>query len=214
MGDVNQLLYVRERTAQFCPPYLEVGSRDHGTTQDLRSVFSAPDSFVGVDLQDGPGVDRVLDLTRDFAQVDAALEGRRFGGIFCLSVLEHCRRPFEMASNLTRLLAPGGALCVGVPFAWKFHAYPSDYWRFTHEGVKQLFPDLHFEASDVVLAGERPGDVVPVDEELGRFPLSFSTWRRRGRPGRALAAALVRRITGWRYVLPPVHLIMTGQNWK
>lgn len=211
MGDANQLLYLEERVSCFAPPYLEVGARDHGSTQDLRGLFGSRGAFVGADIEDGPGVDRVLDLTLPFPEIDAAIEGRRFGGIFCLSVLEHCKRPFDMAENLTRLLAPEGAICVGVPFAWRFHAYPSDYWRFTHEGVKQLFPELHFEPADSVLAGERPGDLKPVDEDLSRVPLSFSVWLRRGRPLRALVAGAVRRVTGMRYVLPPSHLIMTGR---
>ena len=33
-----------------------------------------------------------------------------------------------------------------VPFVWRIHAYPSDYWRFTKEGVKLLFPRIRFSA--------------------------------------------------------------------
>lgn len=212
MGDLNQRLYVQARAKRFRPPHLEVGSRDHGSGQDLRGLFARPDDYLGVDMQDGSGVDLVLDLIADFELVDVALSGRRFASIFCLSVLEHCARPFDMAANLTRLLVPGGVVCVGVPFAWKFHGYPSDYWRFTHEGVKQLFPELHFDPGDTVLASERDHHFLPVDEELGRIPLSFGTWRRRGQPLRGLAAAALRRIFGYRYLLPPTHLLMTGQR--
>jgi len=219
MGDRNQLRFVRERAARLAPPYLEVGSRDHGSTQDLRALFAARGDYVGVDLQAGPGVDLVLDLTAEVASLDAALGRRRFGTVFCLSVLEHCARPFAMAENLCRLLAPGGAVCVGVPFAWKFHGYPSDYWRFTHEGVKQLFPRLRFDERDMRLAGERDGVLLPLDEELGRIPFSFGAWRRRGHPLRGVAAGalrelarlgLLRWLAGQRYVLAPAHLLMLG----
>jgi hypothetical protein len=212
LGDRNQRLYLEARAEHFVRPHLEVGSRDHGSDQDLRGLFGEPPDYVGIDMQEGPGVDLVLDLSVDFASIDAALGGRRFASIFCLSVLEHCARPFEMAANLTRLLAPAGALCVGVPFAWKFHGYPSDYWRFTHEGVKQLFPDLGFDPADTVLASERENHFLPVDAELGRIPLSFGSWRRRGRPLRGLAAALLRRALGVRYLLAPTHLIMLGRR--
>ena len=62
----------------------------------------------GVDMQEGRGVDVVMDLTEGFEQVDKALGRRRFGTIFGLSALEHCREPFKMAENLMRLLKPGG----------------------------------------------------------------------------------------------------------
>jgi SAM-dependent methyltransferase len=219
MGDLNQRLYVEARAARFAPPYLEVGSHDHGSSQQLRELFAPRGDWLGVDLQPGPGVDLALDLAAPFEAVDAALAGRRFGTVFCLSVLEHCRQPFEMAANLTRLLASGGHVCVGVPFAWKFHGYPSDYWRFTHEGVKQLFPGLAFAAEDTVLATERDRHTLPVDAEMGRIPFSFGSWRRRGRPVRGLAAGtlramarlgLLRWLAGHRYVLAPTPLLMTG----
>lgn len=221
MGDLNQRLWVEARRDRFEPPYLEAGSRDHGTTQDLRALFADRGDYLGVDREAGPGVDLVLDLTGDFARIDAALGGRRFGSIFCLSVLEHCARPFEMAANLSRLLAPGGRLCVGVPFVWKLHDYPADYWRFTPRGVEQLFPGLRFPAADTVLATERDGCFLPVDEELGRLPFSFGSWRRRGHPLRGLVAGALDRIArlgplrwlaGYRYVMAPCHLLMLAER--
>jgi hypothetical protein len=202
MGDLNQRLYVEARAARFAPPYLEVGSRgygrDYGSGQDLRGLFAERGEWLGVDLQPGPGVDIVQDLAAPWDVVDAALAGRRFGTVFCLSVLEHCRRPF----------------------AWKFHGYPSDYWRFTHEGVKQLFPGVAFADADTVLASERDRHTLPVDADMGRIPFSFGSWRRRGHPLRGLAAGglrqlarlgLLRWLAGTRYVLVPSHLLMTGK---
>lgn len=218
MGDLNQLRYVEARTARFRGPFLEVGARDYGTTQDLRPLFPGSE-WLGVDLQDGPGVDLVVDLAAPWAEVDRALGGRRFGSVVCLSVLEHCARPFEMAANLTGLLEPGGVACVGVPFAWKLHGYPSDYWRFTHHGVEQLFPGLAFAPEDTVLATERDGVLLPVDDDLGRIPFGTGHWRRRGHPLRAVAAGslrwlarigLLRWLAGYRYVLAPSHLLMLG----
>ncbi len=219
MGDENQLAYVLGHAARLGPPYLEVGSRDHGSTQDLRAQFRARGEYVGVDAEPGPGVDRVVDFTADFAVVDAALGGRRFGSIFCLSVLEHCAQPFQLAANATRLVVPGGAVCIGAPFAWRFHSYPSDYWRFTHEGIKQLFPDLDFDMAEARVASERLGDVSPVDLDLGRIPFSLSAHRRRGHPLRGVVAAgmqqlarvgLLRWLAGHRYVLAPSNVLMIG----
>src|SRR5207248_659352 len=103
VGDINQYVWIEKGAANLEGPFLEVGSKNYGSTQDLRRLFSGRGKYVGVDMAAGNGVDVVLDLTRDFAEVDRALSGERFGSIFCLSVLEHCDQPFRMADNLTRL---------------------------------------------------------------------------------------------------------------
>ncbi len=217
MGDINQLLFVRSHARRFLGPYLEVGSKDYGNTQDLRSLFGGRGDYLGVDLAAGPGVDLVLDLAGEFSKIDATLGGRRFRTIFCLSVLEHVEQPFRMADNLTRLLEPGGCLCVGVPFAFKFHGYPSDYWRFTHEGVRKLFPGIQF--SDGAAATARTGDFHPLDERVGRIDISARAHWRRGRILRGISAGalrilsrcgLLRWLAGYRYLVAPTMILMIG----
>jgi hypothetical protein len=118
-------------------------------------------------------------MTAPFAEVDRQLGGNRFGTMFCLSVPEHCQQPFTMAENMTRLLRHGGKIYVSVPFAWRFHGYPSDYWRFTQEGVKKLFPRLAFD----VAAGQATvpsGESRPLDQDIGLIHIgrrSFSCRR-------------------------------------
>jgi SAM-dependent methyltransferase len=218
MGDANQLLFVQRNRARFKGPLLEVGSRDYGSTQDLRALFPG-EVYVGTDLSPGKGVDAVGDLTAPFADVDKLLGGRRFGTIFCLSVLEHCAQPFRMAENLTGLLKPGGVLCVSVPFAWQFHGYPSDYWRFTHEGVRQLFPQIDFDLTQGGAFTSRPGDEQPLDTEIGVMRLSGKWHRQRGHPLRAVSVGLFkalrtmglgRWLVGYPYILPPTMITMLG----
>ena len=75
MGDVNQYEFVRTNRSLFQEPLLEVGSRDYGTTQNLRELY--PDqAYIGIDMLDGDGVDLVLDLTQPFDDVDRLLEGK------------------------------------------------------------------------------------------------------------------------------------------
>ena len=143
MGDVNQLLFVKTLAGSLAGPILEVGSRDYGNTQNFRALFKGVE-YLGIDMQAGKGVDLVLDLTADFESLESALEGRRFGTIICMSVLEHCSNPFKMAQNIEKLLAEGGLLVVGVPFVWELHGFPDDYWRFTPSGIRVLFRNLDF----------------------------------------------------------------------
>lgn len=221
MGDINQFVFIRECAELFNGPFLEVGSKDYGSTQDLRSLFAAKDEYVGVDMEDGPGVDIVLDLTADFDQIDATLNGRRFGTIFCLSVLEHCEHPFKMAENLTLLLKRNGCICISVPFAWQIHGYPSDYWRFTPEGVRKLFPDIQFDVGQSLAVTSRQNDFRQLDDELGKISFSFSKHRASGHPLRGISAkslkilsrvGVLSWLTGYRHVFAPTGILMIGRR--
>ena len=167
----------------------------------------------------GESVDRVIDMTLPYDQVDSALGGSCFGTIFCLCVLEHCDQPFKMAENLTQLLRLGGKIYISVPFAWKFHGYPSEYWRFTHEGVKKLFPDLDFNNSTNNATTSRLGESYPLNEDIGRIHLSGGHHRKNGHFLRGVSADLLRFarergvlrwLVGYRYVLAPTLINMIG----
>ena len=219
MGDVNQSLFAQKHRDRLTGPFLEIGSRDYGNTQDLRSMFPG-ETYVGVDLSEGDGVDKVLDLTQAFETVDQALGRQRFGTIFSFSVMEHCDQPFLMAENMTRLLKPGGKIVLSVPFAWKFHGYPSDYWRFTAEGVKKLFPRIDWAAhgtSHWHAPGE--GDFREMDESVGIMPLSGKHYRENGMLLRGVGLDLIKtlRLFGlykWlfcnRYLIVPAMIDMVG----
>ncbi len=240
MGSAAQLLFIEQHVERFEGPFLETGSKDYGNTQDLRALFSekggcdrepnANSDYVGIDLFDGPGVDVMADLTGDFASIDKSLGGRRFGTIFCLSVLEHCENPFAMAENIVRLLAPGGKVCVSVPFAFRLHAYPDDFWRFTPSGVRKLFEPLEFCPEDSVWTtglkkgglkkgGLKKGDFRPIDSQLGKLPFSLSAHWKAGHRLRGVSAktlgvlakfGFLRWLAGYRYVLAPTDIIMIG----
>jgi hypothetical protein len=220
LGHINQYEFVRKRRPEIKGPILEIGSRDYGNTQNVRELF--PDTpYVGVDMSQGDGVDVVIDLTRPFDEIDETLGRRRFGTVFCFSVLEHCAQPFAMADGITRLLAPGGAAILSVPFAWKFHGYPSDYWRFTHEGVKLLFPSLRFDDAEGEVFHPIEGDTGPINRDLGRMHLSGTQQRRGGHPVRgAVLSALklmgplnpVRFITRYPYIMAATSIIMVGRK--
>ena len=52
---------------------------------------TAIETYVGIDISEGKGVDLVLDFTDDFNEIDKRLHGERFGTIFCFSVMEALR---------------------------------------------------------------------------------------------------------------------------
>lgn len=217
MGDRNQLLFVQSHAQLVKGPILEVGSKDYGTTQDFRSLFPG-EEYIGTDMFPGKGVDIVLDLTEDFERIDRALQGKRFNTIICMSVLEHCSDPFRMARNIESLLTEEGVLLLGVPFVWKIHGYPDDYWRFTPNGVKRLFPGLDFETHAGSAWTSRDGESGKLDDQL--FRIRFSSRAKGNRLGLVAGSftalcrkvGLLRAVFGYRYVFPPVMLSMVGKK--
>jgi len=144
MGDLNQFYFVLNNKNLVKGPILEIGSKDYGNTQDFRSLFPNFD-YIGVDMEEGKGVDIIADFTDDLDNLKEKLSDRKFKTIFCFSVLEHCKYPFKMCDNISNILEKDGFIFIGVPFSWRIHGYPSDYWRFTSEGIKILFPNVDFE---------------------------------------------------------------------
>lgn len=115
---------------------LIVGSRLYADKADRRRLHA---DALGVDMLPGDGVDRVLDMEEPLPD-----DLGQFAHVECISVLEHSRRPWLMAANIERLLIPGGTLHVQAPYVWRVHGYPSDYWRFTLDGVRELFPGIEW----------------------------------------------------------------------
>jgi len=220
MGDINQLIFIQKYAEQLNGPFLEVGSKDYGTTQDLRALFAHSDKYIGVDMEDGPGVDIVLNLTEDFEEIDTKLRGQRFATIFCLSVLEHCEQPFKMAENLTLLLKQKGRICISVPFSWKIHGYPNDYWRFTPDGIRKLFPNVEFDIRQSLAATSKINEFQKLTDEFGRISFSLSKHRKNGHLLRGISAKLLKMLshfgvlswlTGYRYLFAPTNILMMGK---
>jgi ubiquinone/menaquinone biosynthesis C-methylase UbiE len=105
-----------------------------------------PAGFVNVDVVEMPGVEVVGDIQKlPFANACIA-------AIDCDAVLEHVPDANAAVAELYRVLQPDGFLHVVVPFCQAFHAYPSDYRRWTTEGLKQLLAQF-----EIIEVGVRAG---------------------------------------------------------
>jgi SAM-dependent methyltransferase len=139
LGHPNHRIFLKTFVPASPGRILEVGSKQYGSTEDFRTMYGG--DYVGLDMEAGDGVDVVHDLTQGLGP----LEPHSFDLVICCSVLEHVRKPWVMAEHLTELLKPGGLLYLAVPWVWRKHNYPDDYYRFSWRGVECLFDRLKWE---------------------------------------------------------------------
>jgi SAM-dependent methyltransferase len=130
---------------ELAEPIVEFGALQVEPVQpnDLRPLFPGR-RFIGTDIRPGPGVDRIEDL-RQLGFADGEV-----GTALCLDTLEHCEDPIAAARELRRVVAPEGGVCLlSSVMLMPIHGYPSDYWRFTPEGLRLLLAGF----DDVDVAG-------------------------------------------------------------
>ena len=71
---------------------------------------------------------------------------QKFDVILLMSVLEHVEKPWEAISQIRTIMHDDSYLFLTVPFFYPIHKDQegkySDYWRFTDDSLRCLFPDL------------------------------------------------------------------------
>lgn len=59
--------------------------------------------------------------------------------IISTGTLEHIEDPWLAAREFHRILKKGGKVYIATPFMQGYHPDPSDFWRFTEDGLVRLF---------------------------------------------------------------------------
>lgn len=113
---------------------LEIGART-GMQDSLRRHFPNAGEYVGLDINEGPGVD----LVGDVHELSSLVQGRRFGAIHSTSVFEHLAMPWVAALECMKVLEVGGVMFQHFPFGWPEHE-AVDAWRFSRQSFEFLFP--------------------------------------------------------------------------
>lgn len=156
-GRVESNRWLRNAAAPVRGAVLSIGSRDDsdGGGGTYRAYFTSAASYTTSDVA-GP-VDLRLDV-RNMARVADA----RYDGIFCSGVLEHVDDFHAALAEITRILAPGGTLLLGLPFRQAIHDAPLDFWRFTRFAVDYLLKDRYVVH-----------EIREIDTEADNFPVAY-----------------------------------------
>lgn len=68
-----------------------------------------------------------------------------FDGVLSSQVLEHVASPRIYLLEARRVLKPGGSLILSTHGIWPFHPDPTDFWRWTKDGLVREITEAGFE---------------------------------------------------------------------
>ena len=118
---------------------IDVGAYD--VNGSLRAIFEKynPEEYVGVDMQQGPGVDVVCnaeDIVKRFGE-------NSFDYVVSANMLEHVMDWKTIISNMKKILRPGGCIFIATPSKpFPYHEYPYDFWRYETSDFEEIFSDF------------------------------------------------------------------------
>ena len=68
-------------------------------------------------------------------------------------VLEHLEEPVQALAECRRILRPGGAGIITVPFLWHLHEDPRDFFRYSAFGLRHVVEQAGLEVVEIVSLG-------------------------------------------------------------
>lgn len=136
---INEFVSIVSRNIEITGPIYEFGSyqvEGQENNAELRHLFRGIE-YHGCDIRSGKGVDLIMDIQA------MTLPSSSVGTIIAMETLEHVRDPWSAAKEIGRVLRKdNGIMIASAPMNCAIHNFPSDYWRFTPEGMKELFDGI------------------------------------------------------------------------
>lgn len=153
-------------------------------TMPYRSMFTARGAkYIGADIDGTP--DLLIDADGTVPLADESVDC-----VVSFQVLEHVRNVPAYLAAIKRVLRKDGHLFLSTHGVWPYHPHPTDFWRWTRDGLRVQLEDAGFEVrSMTALCG--PAAWIPM------FPMLV---------GKKLLGPL------W-FVLAPVNLCVNLLAW-
>ncbi len=138
---------------------IDLGAKD-GTYEYHSLISKAPNTKITfTDLYPKKSEIIKIDFNNEFP-----IKTNTFNNALLFNVLEHVWDTRNLLFESFRILSPGGYLFGLVPFMFRYHKDPTDYWRFTDESLNKLLCEAGFEDIEVYSHG------------IGCFTVSINTF--------------------------------------
>ena len=96
-------------------------------------------NYVACDVKKNKNINTICDVT------NLVFPPESFDTVISTQVLEHVDNPFIVAQEIKKVLKTGGNAIITAPFMFPFHADPKDNFRFSREGLEEIFRSTGFE---------------------------------------------------------------------
>jgi SAM-dependent methyltransferase len=143
--------------------------------QPYRKYLPPASVYVGIDIEtsdEGFGYHRADTIY--FHGERWPVETDSFEAVFATETLEHVENPALFLSEAHRALKSGGWLMLTVPFSYRWHFIPQDYWRYTPASLRTALTQAEFTDCGVFQRGN-PFSVIT--QKIG--VLLVAPWLRR-----------------------------------
>jgi SAM-dependent methyltransferase len=115
--------------------WLQAGEKliDYGCgNKPYESLFRKKfNQYLGADLPGNPHCQLVIGPRGELPVEDESVDC-----VLSTQVLEHVENPSAYLAEANRVLRPGRALVLSTHGVWKYHPDPTDYWRWTIDGLQ------------------------------------------------------------------------------
>ena len=96
------------------------------------------------------------DITLDLEKERLPFVDESIDNILCFNILEHIFNYQFLASEIFRVLKPGGRVYGSAPFLNRFHPDPDDFFRFSPSALQRIFNRAGFSKIKIVFIGYGP----------------------------------------------------------
>lgn len=141
----------------YIPKYVK------GVTADLGCGYAPmyqyykkyAEKVICIDWEKSEHKNKILDIRCNLSEA-LPLEDESVDTVILSDVLEHIFKPEFLLREIHRVLSPGGALLLNVPFIYPEHEKPYDYFRYTEFFYRKIAGELDFGLAVIKrVGGER-----------------------------------------------------------
>ncbi len=192
-----KLIHTREVVKELVPKYIKGKTLDiGGGSSKYRSlIIPHVSEYLVSDLYHTKGIDFIEDA-RKLSHKD-----KTFDSVLSFQLLEHVDDTHAVVREMYRVLKDDGIAIVTAPFLGAQHEHPSDFHRFTLEGMRWYFEK---EGFNVIEAGKQ-GSSFAVISELVRFSF-LNPYKDHSRIKRAVLIRIIKvflKLDRWRVLENP-----------